>query len=155
MAEAILGRGDRAYEYYRQILPNVASQCRGEDVYVNEPYAFSSTTLIDPDLRSGEADMAWFTGTVAWMYWAGTQYLLGIRPALEGLLIDPCIPSHWEGYRINRIFRGVLYRIAVKNPSRVCKGVGSITVDGALIEGCILYPTHGKREVDVEVIMGA
>lgn len=155
MAETLLGDGDRAYEYYRQILPNVASRVRGEDVYLNEPYAFSSTSLIGPDLRPGEADMAWFTGTVAWMYWVGTQHLLGIRPMLEGLLIDPCIPSHWEGYRVNRTFRGVLHRITVKNPSRVCKGVRSISVDGKAIEGCMLPLVRGKQEVAVEVIMGA
>lgn len=154
MAEAMLGDGDRAYEYYRQILPNVASETRGEDVYLNEPYAFSSTSLIEPDLRPGEADMAWFTGTVAWMYWVGTQYLLGIRPVLEGLLIDPCIPSHWEGFRVNRTFRGVLYRIHVKNPSHVCKGVQSISVNGKIIEGTVLPVISGKEEVDVEVVMG-
>ena len=154
MAETMLGRGDRAYEYYRQILPNVASKTRGEDVYLNEPYAYSSTTLIDPDSRPGEADMAWFTGTVAWMYWVGTQYLLGIRPVLDGLLIDPCIPSHWEGYKVNRKFRGVLHRITVKNPSRVCKGVRFITVDGKPIDGCVLPAVQGKQEVAVEVIMG-
>jgi cellobiose phosphorylase len=154
MAETMLGRGDRAYEYYRQILPNVASQSRGEDIYLNEPYAFSSTTLIDPDLRPGEADMAWFTGTVAWMYWVGTQYLLGIRPVLDGMLIDPCIPSHWDGYQVARTFRGVRYRIRVKNPSHICKGVRSISVDGEKIQGCVLRGIEGKREVQVEVIMG-
>jgi len=154
MAETLLGRGDRAYEYYRQILPNVASRTRGEDVYLNEPYAFSSTSLAEPDLRPGEGDMAWFTGTVAWMYWVGTQHLLGIRPLLKGLLIDPCIPSHWESYRVNRRFRGVMYRITVKNPDRVCKGVKSITVDGEKIEGCVLPATNGKLEVAVEVILG-
>ena len=154
MAEALLGDGDRAYEYYRQILPNVASQSRGEDVYLNEPYAFSSTTLIDPDLRPGEADMAWFTGTVAWMYWVGTQYILGIRPVLDGLLIDPCIPAHWDGFHVNRRFRGVLHRITVKNPSHVCKGIRAIEVDGKPVKGFILPAIEEKAEVSVEVLMG-
>ena len=155
MAETLLGDGDRAYEYYRQILPNVASRTRGEDVYLNEPYAFSSTSLADPDTRPGEADMAWFTGTVAWMYWVGTQHILGIRPALDGLLIDPCIPAQWDGYKVDRKFRGVQYRITVKNPSHVCKGVRSITVDGEKIEGCTLPVIQGKKEVAGEGILGA
>jgi len=98
--------------------------------------------------------MAWFTGTVAWMYWVGTQYLLGIRPVLDGLLIDPCIPSHWDGFRVNRKFRGVLYRIHVKNPSHVCKGVQSILVDGKILKGTILPVIRGRQEVDVGVVMG-
>ncbi len=154
MAETLLGRGDRAYEYYRQTLPNVASDVRGEDVYVNEPYAFSSTTLIDPDLRPGEADMAWFTGTVTWMYWVGTQYILGIRPVLEGLLIDPCIPTKWDGYTVNRFYKGVLHRITVRNPGHVCRGVKSITVDGKKIAGCILPAITGRKEIAVEVVLG-
>lgn len=154
MAETMLGRGDQAYEYYRQTMPNVAAETRGEDVYVNEPYAFSSTSLIDPDTRPGEADMAWFTGTVTWMYLVATQYILGIRPVLDGLLIDPCIPSKWDGFTVNRIYRGVLHKITVTNPRHICKGVASITVDGQKITGQVLPVISGKKEVVVEVVMG-
>jgi cellobiose phosphorylase len=155
LAETILGRGEQAYAYYRQTLPNVASATRGEDLYLNEPYAFSSTTLIDPDPRAGEGDMSWVTGTVAWMYCIGTQHILGIRPVLDGLLIDPCIPSAWDGYTVRRVFRGVPYRITVTNPNHVCKGVRSIIVDGQKIEGCTLPPPpRGRQSVAVEVVMG-
>lgn len=154
MAETLLGRGDRAYACYRQTLPNVASAGRGEDVYLNEPYAFSSTSLIDPDLRPGEADMAWFSGTVTWMYLVGTQYILGVRPVLQGLLLDPCIPRAWEQYTVHRRYRGVLYRITVKNPRHVCKGVQSITLDGHPVAGNVLPPVADRSEVAVEVILG-
>lgn len=154
LAETMLGHGDRAYELYRQVLPNVASAERGPDVYINEPYAFSSTTLIDPDLRPGEADMAWFTGTVTWMYLVGTQYILGIRPVLAGLLIDPCIPAAWDGYRVERRYKGVMHRIVVKNPHHVCRGVKSILVDGVLVQGRVLPAVTGRQSVEIEVKMG-
>lgn len=154
LAETVLRRGDMAYAHYRQILPNVASRERGEDLYLNEPYAFSSTTLIDPDLRSGEGDMAWFSGTVSWMYIVGTQYILGIRPVLSGLLIDPCIPKSWDGYTVNRRYRGALYTIDVKNPHHVSTGVQSILVNGKPLESVILSPVEAGGEVHVEVTMG-
>jgi cellobiose phosphorylase len=154
MAETILGRGDRAYEYYRQILPNVASAVRGEDLYVNEPYCFSSTTLAEPDARAGEGDMPWFSGTVTWMYLVGTQYILGVRPVLGGLLIDPCIPAAWDGFSVRRKYKNVLHKITVKNPRHVCKGVKSITVAGRKIQGCVLPQITGTAEVEVEVVLG-
>ncbi|OJU13025.1 MAG: hypothetical protein BGN88_08535 [Clostridiales bacterium 43-6] len=153
MAETFLRRGDKAYQYYRQILPNVASEERGADLYINEPYAFSSTTLIDPDPRAGEGDMAWFSGTVTWMYLVGTQYILGVRPVLKGLLIDPCICSEWDGYKVSRRYKGTMYHITFKNPEHVSTGVKTITVDGTLMEGTVLPHTDAK-EVNVEVVMG-
>ncbi len=154
MAETILRRGDKAYELYRQVLPNVSSRERGEDVYVNEPYAFSSTSVVDPDPREGEGDMAWFSGTVTWMYLVGTQYILGIRPELDGLLIDPCIPSTWGKFTVKREFRGVIYTIKVKNPNHVSTGIKSIKVDGVKIEGNVLPESKDKKEVVVDVVMG-
>lgn len=155
LAETLLGRGDIAYEYYRQILPNVAARERGEDVYLNEPYAFSSTSLTDPDPRAGEGDMSWFSGTVAWMYLIGTQHILGVRPCLDGLRIDPCVPSRWDGYSVTRLFRGVRYTIRVSNPEHVCAGVASMTMDGEMVSGTLLPPPPpGAREALVEVRLG-
>ena len=154
LAETILGRGDKAFDYYRTILPNVASEERGADKYINEPYALSSTALADPDPRVGEGDMAWFSGTVTWMYLVGTQYILGVLPVLEGLKIDPCVPAKWDGFSVKRKFRGCEYKITVKNPGHVCKGVASISVDGVKIEGNIIAPVD-KKQVNVEVIMSA
>jgi cellobiose phosphorylase len=154
MAETMLGHGDLAYKYYCQVLPNIASNERGEDVYKNEPYAISSTSLAEPCENYGEADMAWFTGTVTWMYLVGTQYILGIRPVLNGLMIDPSIPTKWSGFTVKRHFRGVTYNIVIKNPEHISKGVKSITIDGTAIQGNIIQPVNGKTTVDVEVIMG-
>jgi len=153
IAETILGRGDQAFDYFRKILPNVSSEERGADVFVNEPYAFSSTALADPDPRPGEGDMAWFSGTVTWMYLAGVQYILGIKAVPDGLKIDPCIPKDWDGFKVVRKFRGCTYNIEVKNPSHINKGIKSIIADGEAIDGNILN-VCGKKEVSVEVIMG-
>ncbi len=154
LAETRLRHGDRAHEYYRQILPNVASHQRGADLYVNEPYAFSSTTLIDPCPRAGEGDLAWFSGTVTWMYIIGTQYLLGIRPTLDGLILDPCIPSDWREYRVTRRFRGATLHTHVRNPKGVQTGVKEVRVDGRVIDGNTVRDFPAGGEMQIDVVMG-
>jgi cellobiose phosphorylase len=72
---------------------------------------------------------------------------------LDGLLIDPCIPSSWEEFSIKRIFRGATYQINVSNKSRVSKGVKQIKVDGKKIKGQVL-PVFKSGEHKVEVEMG-
>jgi cellobiose phosphorylase len=87
------------------------------------------------------------------MYIAATQYIMGIKPVLEGLSIDPCIPSEWEGFTVNRRFRGCLYEISVTNSSHSCKGVKEIRVDGQRLEGNIVPAYPEKAMVKVEVIL--
>jgi len=153
MAETVLGRGDIAHAYYRQTMPNAASTDRGEDLYLNEPYAYSSTSLADPDARAGEADMAWFSGTVTWMYLVGSQNILGIQPTMQGLKINPCIPSDWREYKVTRKYRGKTYEIMVYNPEGVQSGVRRIMVNGNPIDGNILPLNIEGDTVQVIAIM--
>jgi N,N'-diacetylchitobiose phosphorylase len=78
----------------------------------------------------GRARHPWLTGAGGWAYFAATHWMLGIRPEYNGLIIDPCIPSGWPGFDVVRKWRGATYRITVKNPDRVQKGVKSISLDG-------------------------
>jgi cellobiose phosphorylase len=97
----------------------------------------------------GEVKNSWLTGTAAWNWYAITQYILGIRPAYDGLVVDPCICSEWKEYKIRRRFRGALYDIEICNPDGVCKGVRSIVMDGAAIEGNLLPFSPGSHNVTV------
>jgi len=87
------------------------------------------------------------------MFQACMQYILGIRPTLTGLLIDPCIPRAWDGFKATREFRGAVYRIIVENPAHVCKGVRRVEVDGQAIEGNLLPVFEGGIH-SVRVVMG-
>ena len=97
----------------------------------------------------GEAKNSWLTGTAAWNWLAVTQYILGIRPAYDGLLIDPCISSDWKEYKVSRRFRGSVYDITVQNPEGVCKGVRSVEIDGKPVEGNLIPIVPGKHKVTV------
>jgi cellobiose phosphorylase len=102
----------------------------------------------------GEAKNSWLTGTAAWTFLDVSQYILGIRPDYDGLVIDPCIPSTLNGFTAKRDFRGVTYHITVKNPNAVEKGVAAMTVDGELVKGNMIPFDSSKKEVTVEVTMG-
>ena len=69
-------------------------------------------------------------------------------------MIDPSIPAAWDGYTVNRVFRGDTYNITVKNPNHVCTGVSELIVDGIKVEGNIIpYYNDGKSH-SVEVVLG-
>jgi cellobiose phosphorylase len=152
MAECLLGNGDRAYEYYRASMP-AAHNDRAE-IRQSEPYVQAQTTYSTYSPRAGNTRTPWLTGAAAWSYFSATQYILGIRPEPEGLRIDPCIPSAWEGFSATRQFRGSVLRIVVRNPGHVCKGVVKVLVDGESIQGNLIPPGVKGSEHLVEVWLG-
>jgi cellobiose phosphorylase len=152
MAEAMLGRGERACQYYQQINP--AAKNEVIDEYECEPYVYPQNILGDEHPQFGLARNAWLTGTASWAYQAGLKYILGVRPEYDGLRVDPCIPPDWTGFMVERRFRGALYHIKVTNPQGVSKGVTAICVDGEVIEGTLLPVYKGGGEHQVDVVMG-
>ena len=152
IAETILGNGDRAFEYYDQINP--AKKNSIIDEYECEPYVYPQNILGDEHPQFGLARNSWLSGTSSWTYQAATKYILGIMPKYNGFVVDPCIPKNWDGFSVQRKFRGVDYKIEVKNPSHVCKGVKTVKVNGKEIERNLVPLFNSGESVTVEVLMG-
>ena len=153
IAETLLGNGDRAFQYYNQINPAAKNDCI--DTYEIEPYCYAQNILGDEHPQFGLGRNSWLSGTASWTYQAATQYILGVRPSHEGLIVDPCIPGNWSHFSVVREFRGATYRIQVQNPEKVSKGILQLKVDGMTIDGnCIPFFPAGQT-VSVEVTMGA
>jgi len=152
IAETILGNGDRAFQYYTQINPATKNDII--DLFECEPYAYPQNILGDEHPQFGLGRNSWLSGTSAWTYVAGTQHILGIQPTYTGLRIDPCIPRSWDGFQATRKFRGDLYKIVVKNPDHVSKGVQSLSVDGVEIPDHIVPIAGDGQTHTVEVVMG-
>lgn len=153
IAECMLGHADRAYEYYHQLLPMVAQKKAGLWRYKAEPYVYSSNIFGPESDKFGLANVSWLSGTSAWMYIAATQYILGIRAAWEGLVIDPCVPAEWKSFGATRVFRGVRYHITFNNPDGHTGTVRKMTVDGQDIVGNIIPPVSGKTDVSVQITL--
>jgi len=150
IAEALVGHGDRAYDYYTRINPSAREAI--SDVHRCEPYVYAQMIAGRDAPTHGEAKNSWLTGTAAWNYVAITQWILGIRPTYEGLQIAPVIPADWPGFTATRVYRGVTYRISVE---RAGKGNDvSLTVDGKPVGGNIVsLPPVGQVEVSIRVIL--
>ncbi len=102
----------------------------------------------------GEAKNSWLTGTAAWTFLSVSQAILGVKPTLDGLMIDPCVPASCKGFTLTRRYRGAVYEIRVENPAGAEKGVRAITVNGAPIEGQVLPVQPCGTSVQVVVTMG-
>ncbi len=152
IAETILGRGDRAMEYYLSICPPTKE--KKIDIYRSEPYVYSQMTAGRDAQTPGEGKNSWLTGTAAWSFVSISQYILGIKPDFNGLRVDPCIPSDWKEFSVVRKFKNSTLKINIKNPNGIQKGIKSIMVDDSLIEGNIVPEFNDNKEHNVEVIMG-
>jgi N,N'-diacetylchitobiose phosphorylase len=152
IAETQLGRADYAMKYYKQLLPTAYDSY--QDVHTSEPYIYSQSIASREHRDFGLARNSWLTGTAAWNFVAATQFILGVRPTYSGLQVDPCIPKDWKGYEVTRQFRGVEYRIRVKNPTHTSKGVASLMVNGKKVLGNIIPPQKSAKKVEVEVVLG-
>jgi cellobiose phosphorylase len=149
IAEARLGHAEQAFDYYMRINPSARE--RMSEVHRCEPYVYAQMIAGRDAATHGEAKNSWLTGTAAWNYVAITQWILGIRPALNGLIIDPVIPKDWNGFKAVRQYQGVRYSISVE---RTGKGANLIVwVDGKQLPGKLIpKPADGVVEVAVRAI---
>ena len=152
IAETVVGRGNRAWQVYTRTCPAYIEDI--SEIHRTEPYVYSQMIAGKDAPNFGEAKNSWLTGTAAWTFLDVSQYILGIRPDYDGLVVDPCIPASLNGFSAKRDFRGVTYHITVKNPNGAEKGVASMTVDGTPVEGNMIPFDGSKKEVQVEVVMG-
>lgn len=133
IAETILGRGDKAFEYYKRICP---AYLEGSfDRYRAEPYVYSQMVAGRDAPRFGEAKNSWLTGTAAWNYIAIAHHMLGVRVEHDGLRVSPCIGPSIPRFTIRRRLRGATYHIEVHHRGG---GRPRLTVDGRRLEGNVV-----------------
>ncbi len=146
IAETVLGRGDRAFEYYKKIAPSYLEGI--SEVHKTEPYVYSQMVAGKDAVRHGEAKNSWLTGTAAWNFVAIAHYLLGVRAEHEGLCVSPCISREIGEFTVTRRCRGAEYRIHVKNGAT--GAAPKLVVDGKPIHGCIVPYAAAGSVVRVE-----
>lgn len=132
IGETVLGRGARAFDYYRRITPAYREEI--SDVHRLEPYVYAQMIAGKEAARHGEAKNSWLTGTAAWNFVTVSQYLLGVRPEYDGLVVDPQIGPDVPEFTVTRTARGATYEISVVN-SGVDGARATLEVDGVAVEG--------------------
>ncbi len=146
VAETVVGNGDRAFETYSKICPAYIEEI--SDVHRTEPYVYSQMIAGKDAVHHGEAKNSWLTGTAAWTFLSASQYILGVRPSLDGLMIDPCLPAQFKEIKVSRTFRNTVYNITIKNDSNAQKGIKKLIVDGVEVAGNVI-PVSDAATVEV------
>lgn len=152
IAETMLGHGDRAYQYFRSYMPAVYNT--KAEIREIEPYVYCQSTHAKYSPRYGASRLPWLSGSATWSYYAATQYILGVRPEVDGLRIDPCVPAEWQEFSVQRVFRGKLLHIKFDNKAAVQKGVIKILLNNKEIQGNFLPLDLMQKENQVVVTMG-
>ena len=151
IADCMLGQGERAMKNYDSMLP----YNQNDDIETRqaEPYSYCQFIMGERHSAHGRARHPWLTGSASWFYVAATQWILGIRTTLEGLVIDPCIPADWPEFTVTRKWRGATFNINVKNPDGVEKGIVQMTLNGESLTGAIPIQKTDSHH-DSQVLMG-
>jgi cellobiose phosphorylase len=156
IAAAMLGRGESAYRMYSKLNP--VNRGRKPDRYVAEPYVTAGNIEGPDSAYFGRGGWTWYSGSAAWLFKVGLEWILGIRAMRGGLLVDPCIPPAWKRYAVKRTFRGAIYHITVENSGGVSTGVSSAIVDGSRLtagglRGVLLpiFPAGTEHQVTVNL----
>lgn len=151
LAEALLGRGDRAFEYFRECSP--AEKNDRAELRRIEPYAHGQFVEGKYSPNAGRAHVHWLTGTASTVMVGCVEGILGLRPTMDGLEIRPSVPSSWKGFSMEKTFRGRRLRILVHNPQGVQGGEPEIVLNGEKLTGCLIPAERLERENRVEVTM--
>ena len=151
-AEAALGHGDRAFLVYKRTCPAYIEDI--SEIHRTEPYVYSQMVAGRDAPSFGEGKNSWLTGTAAWTFLSVSQSILGIQPTLDGLRLDPCLPSSLNGFKAKRRYRDAVYDITVENPDGVQYGVRRILVNGKPVEGNVIPPLPAGENCSVTVLMG-
>lgn len=151
IGETAAGNGEQAFEYYKKICPAYLEEI--SDLHRTEPYIYAQMIAGKDAWKPGEAKNSWLTGTAAWNFFAVSQHILGVQPGYNGPGINPCIPKNWDGFTVQRKFRGTSFNIKVMNPFHVSKGIKELWVDGEKMDGNKI-PVQKKSSCNVKVVMG-
>lgn len=154
LATAMLGEGDRAFELYQMLNP-LARTTTPEAVatYKVEPYVVAAD-VYTAEGQLGRGGWTWYTGSASWMYRVAVESLLGFTKRGHRLALDPCIPASWPEFAIEYRFGRTPYRITVRNPHGVQRGVVSVEVDGIIVPDLIIPLVDDGAEHHVVARLG-
>ena len=152
LAEAIAGHGDRAFEYFMETSP--AAMNDKAEIRVIEPYAHGQFTESKASPFEGRSHVHWLTGTASTVMVGCVEGICGMCPVIEGLTIDPAIPSEWDGFTIEKTFRGKQLSIEITNPEHVQSGVIETVLNGENLKSNFIPADKLKETNKITVVMG-
>ncbi len=151
LAEAMMGHGNRAFEYFTEINP--ASMNDKADIRILEPYAHGQFVESVESPFEGRANVHWLTGTASTVMVGCVEGILGMRPDTDGITIAPSIPSEWKELSIEKVFRGKKLNIQVKNENKAESGYKECYLNGEKLDKNYIAADMMKDVNEVLLIM--
>jgi cellobiose phosphorylase len=151
LAEALMGRGDRAFEYWREVSPSCMNE--NADVRVMEPYVYGQFIEGKDSPFAGRGHVHWLSGTASTVMVGTVEGILGLRPRPDGIVIDPSIPSEWKSWSMVKKLRGKTLNIKVSNPDGIQHGVKAVTVNSEKLEGTFIPDAILQAENEILIEM--
>lgn len=152
LAESLLGHGNDAFRYFEESSP--ASMNDKAEQRVLEPYVHGQFTESTASPYAGRSHVHWLTGTASTVMVGCVEGICGMRPDADGLHICPSIPAEWDGFTMEKTFRGKKLHISVKNPNHVQSGVASLTLNGKALDGDYVPADALAEKNTIEVVLG-
>ena len=151
LAEALCGHGDRAFAYFKENAP--AAQNDRAEIRKLEPYCYGQFTEGKASPHFGRSHVHWLTGTASTVMVGCVEGILGMRPHFGGLKIAPSIPKEWDGFEIDKDFRGCHLHITVHNPGHVESGFKQLTVNGTKLDTNDIPSEILKEKTEIELYL--
>ncbi len=152
IAETLLGRNEDAYSLYHRELPSMRND-KVDDCMI-EPYVYASSMIAPCHEKDKMGVGSWLSGTASWMYIAATQYILGFRPDYDGVIIDPCVPACWDGFKFTREYRGTKCTVVSPKLPYESATATAVILDGVKLDSNFIPSSmlEGKESVTIEVV---
>jgi cellobiose phosphorylase len=151
MAECKLKNNEKAWQLLKSMFP--PDRGSRPDLYKVEPFVAPGNVDGPDSINYGRGGYTWYTGSATWLNKVCLEWILGVRPVKEGLLIDPCIPKKWKRFEVKRLFRGTTYKIEVDNKRGRGVGVREIRIDGKKFASNIIPAFKDKKIHRVKVVI--
>jgi cellobiose phosphorylase len=152
LAESLLGHGNRAFEYFMESSP--AAMNDKAEIRVMEPYVHGQFTESKASPYEGRSHVHWLTGTASTVMVGCVEGICGMRPDADGIAISPSVPSDWDGFKIEKNFRGKKLNITVDNSAHVESGVKELTLNGEKLQGCYVPADKLAQVNEIKVVLG-
>lgn len=151
LAEALMGHGERAFGYFMENAP--AAQNDKAEIRRLEPYCYGQFTEGKASPNFGRSHVHWLTGTASTVMVGCVEGILGMRPDFYGLRIAPSIPKEWDGFEVEKDFRGCHLHIKVQNPGHAESGFKKLTVNGEELKDNYIPQDKLTAETEIELYL--
>lgn len=152
LAELMTGHADAAYEIYRKMNPSNPRHPPEESF--SEPYVFPNCYFgKEAGARFGQSVTGWLTATADWIYRIVIEWMLGVRPGYDGIVIDPRLPSSWKNASITRKIRGCTYQVNIHRAGGPEEKLG-LWVDGKPLKNSLVpyFGDTAPHSIDVVIM---